>query len=48
MDALTIVNIDTNELTIVYVGTDLTGPYGIQEGITDLKLIGILFNDIAQ
>lgn len=40
LDAITVQKVDTKELTIVYVGTQLNKEDGLKDGINDLELLG--------
>ncbi|MBM7702326.1 SA1320 family protein [Metabacillus iocasae] len=45
LDAMTIVNTDTKEISIVYVGTDKSAKYGNQDILTDIQLLSDLTLD---
>ncbi|WHY33955.1 hypothetical protein QNH44_23590 [Cytobacillus firmus] len=42
LDAMTVVNMETEEISIIYVGTDAHGEYGKQDIITDAQLLSDL------
>jgi hypothetical protein len=42
LDALTVKNINTNEITVVFVGTDATAENGSQDVLTDMQLLSDL------
>ncbi|WP_110114955.1 hypothetical protein [Bacillus sp. CGMCC 1.16541] len=42
LDAMTVVNMETKEISIVYVGTDAHGTYGKQDILTDAQLLSDL------
>lgn len=42
LDAMTIINIETEEASIVYVGTDKSAKFGMQDIITDVQLLSDL------
>lgn len=42
LDAMTIMNMDTEEMSIIYVGTDASGKYGKMDILTDAQLLSDL------
>ncbi|MDM5228246.1 hypothetical protein QUF73_19155 [Cytobacillus sp. NJ13] len=42
LDAMTVVNVETKEISIIYVGTDAHGKYGNQDILTDAQLLSDL------
>lgn len=42
LDSMTVVNMETEEISIIYVGTDASGKYGKQDIITDAQLLSDL------
>ncbi|PLR95935.1 SA1320 family protein [Bacillus sp. T33-2] len=45
LDAMTIVNLETEEVAIIYVGTDASAKYGKQDIVTDVQLLSDLTPD---
>ncbi|WP_370221709.1 SA1320 family protein [Cytobacillus sp.] len=42
LDAMTVVNMETEEISIIYVGTDASGKYGNKDILTDAQLLSDL------
>ncbi|MDQ0187834.1 SA1320 family protein [Cytobacillus kochii] len=42
LDAMTVINMETDEISIIYVGTDASGEYGEQDILTDVQLLSDL------
>ena len=42
LDSMTVVNMETEEISIIYVGTDASGKYGKQDILTDAQLLSDL------
>ncbi|OMF62168.1 hypothetical protein BK139_04905 [Paenibacillus sp. FSL R5-0490] len=42
LDAMTVVNVETKEISIIYVGTDAKAKYGNEDIITDAQLLSDL------
>ncbi|WP_433959577.1 SA1320 family protein [Cytobacillus horneckiae] len=42
LDAMTVMNVKTKEISIIYVGTDASGKYGKQDVLTDAQLLSDL------
>lgn len=42
LDSMTVINMETEEISIVYVGTDASGKYGKQDILTDAQLLSDL------